>query len=97
MPIILSKLHSMNKKPNLLFFTITRVFGVNPASDRPAQFAGIRTDSDFNIIGEPVMFYCKQTLDYLPAPEAVMVTGILPQQCNAEGLSEPEFFGKNSR
>ncbi|MBS4992785.1 MAG: exodeoxyribonuclease I, partial [Haemophilus parainfluenzae] len=42
-------------------------FGINPASDRPAQFAGIRTDADFNIIGEPVMLYCKQTNDYLPA------------------------------
>ncbi|QIW16070.1 exodeoxyribonuclease I [Pasteurellaceae bacterium RH1A] len=66
-------------------------FGVNPASDRPAQFAGIRTDSDFNIIGEPVMFFCKQTPDYLPHPQAVMVTGITPQQCNEQGLSEPEF------
>ena len=47
-------------------------FGINPASDRPAQFAGIRTDADFNIIGEPIMLYCKQTNDYLPAPEAVM-------------------------
>ena len=46
-------------------------FGINPASDRPAQFAGIRTDADFNIIGEPIMLYCKQTNDYLPAPEAV--------------------------
>lgn len=66
-------------------------FGVNPAIDRPAQFAGIRTDADFNIIGEPIMFYCKQTNDYLPAPEAVMVTGITPQECNEKGLSEPEF------
>ncbi|MDD7426017.1 MAG: exonuclease domain-containing protein, partial [[Actinobacillus] rossii] len=49
-------------------------FGVNPVSDRPAQFAGIRTDKDFNIIGEPIMFYCKQTNDYLPSPEAVLVT-----------------------
>lgn len=66
-------------------------FGVNPASDRPAQFAGIRTDIDFNIIGEPVMLYCKQTNDYLPAPEAVLVTGITPQECNEKGISEPEF------
>ena len=93
MPIILSKLHSMNKNQTFFFYDYES-FGVNPASDRPAQFAGIRTDSDFNIIGEPVMFYCKQTPDYLPAPEAVMVTGILPQQCNAEGLSEPEFSAK---
>lgn len=69
-------------------------FGISPASDRPAQFAGIRTDMDFNIIGEPVMFFCKQTPDYLPSPEAVMVTGITPQQCNAEGLSEPEFAAR---
>lgn len=69
-------------------------FGVNPASDRPAQFAGIRTDLDFNIIGEPVMFYCKQTPDYLPSPEAVMVTGITPQRCNQEGLYEPEFAAR---
>ncbi|QGM80468.1 exodeoxyribonuclease I [Otariodibacter oris] len=69
-------------------------FGINPASDRPAQFAGIRTDSDFNIVGEPVMFYCKQTPDYLPSPEAVMVTGITPQLCNKEGISEPEFAAR---
>ncbi|KMK52368.1 exonuclease I [[Actinobacillus] muris] len=69
-------------------------FGVNPAIDRPAQFAGIRTDSEFNIIGEPVMFYCRQTPDYLPSPEAVMVTGITPQHCNQHGLSEPEFAAR---
>ena len=69
-------------------------FGTNPASDRPAQFAGIRTDADFNIIGEPVMLYCKQTNDYLPAPEAVMVTGITPQECNEKGIPEPEFAAK---
>ncbi len=80
---------------NLTFFFYDyESFGINPALDRPAQFAGIRTDENFNIIGEPVMFYCKQTADYLPSPEAVMVTGILPQLCNAEGLSEPEFAEK---
>lgn len=69
-------------------------FGINPASDRPAQFAGIRTDKDFNIIGDPVMLYCKQTNDYLPSPEAVLVTGITPQECNEKGISEPEFAAK---
>ena len=69
-------------------------FGINPASDRRAQFAGIRTDKDFNIIGEPVMLYCKQTNDYLPSPEAVLVTGITPQECNEKGISEPEFAAK---
>ena len=26
-------------------------FGADPRRDRPAQFAGIRTDADFNVIG----------------------------------------------
>ncbi|AWG95083.1 exodeoxyribonuclease I [Actinobacillus pleuropneumoniae] len=83
----------MNKNLTFFFYDYES-FGVGPALDRPAQFAGIRTDSDFNIIGEPVMFYCKQTPDYLPSPEAVMVTGITPQQCNAEGVPEPEFAAR---
>ena len=28
-------------------------FGKSPSLDRPAQFAGLRTDKDFNAIGEP--------------------------------------------
>ncbi|WP_386686172.1 exodeoxyribonuclease I [Lonepinella sp. MS14437] len=76
------------------FFYDYESFGISPAEDRPAQFAGIRTDSEFNIIGEPVMLYCKQTNDYLPSPEAVLVTGITPQECNEKGLSEPEFAAK---
>ncbi|AEW77609.1 exonuclease I [Aggregatibacter actinomycetemcomitans ANH9381] len=30
----------------------------------------------------------------MPAPEAVLVTGITPQECNEKGLSEPEFAAK---
>ncbi|WP_439290761.1 exodeoxyribonuclease I [Lonepinella koalarum] len=76
------------------FFYDFESFGISPVEDRPAQFAGIRTDSEFNIIGEPVMLYCKQTNDYLPSPEAVLVTGITPQECNEKGVSEPEFAAK---
>ncbi|NBH74726.1 exodeoxyribonuclease I [Rodentibacter pneumotropicus] len=80
---------------NLTFFIYDyESFGISPSKDRPAQFAGIRTDADFNIIGEPIMLYCKQTNDYLPSPEAVMVTGITPQECNEKGISEPEFAEK---
>ncbi|WP_424405875.1 exodeoxyribonuclease I [Pasteurella sp. PK-2025] len=82
----------MSISPDFSFFIYDyESFGVDPATDRPAQFAGIRTDIDFNIIGDPVMFYCKQTNDYLPAPEAVLVTGITPQECNEKGIAEPEF------
>ena len=41
-------------------------FGVSPRRDRPAQFAGIRTDGDLNPIGEPLMMYCQPAPDYLP-------------------------------
>ncbi|MFC0991208.1 exodeoxyribonuclease I [Pasteurella multocida] len=82
----------MSTSPDFSFFIYDyESFGVDPASDRPAQFAGIRTDINFNIISDPVMFYCKQTNDYLPAPEAVLVTGITPQECNEKGIPEPEF------
>lgn len=66
-------------------------FGISPAYDRPAQFAGIRTDSDFNIIAEPLVIYCKPADDYLPEPEAVMITGITPQEALSKGMNEAEF------
>lgn len=73
------------------FFYDYESFGVHPALDRPAQFAGIRTDMEFNPIDEPIMLYCRQTNDYIPSPEAVLLTGITPQVCNEKGVSEPEF------
>lgn len=66
-------------------------FGKHPARDRPAQFAGVRTDMDFNIIGEPLVIYCRPADDYLPEPEAVMITGITPQVALAKGVNEVEF------
>ncbi|WP_108650995.1 exodeoxyribonuclease I [Dongshaea marina] len=67
-------------------------FGINPATDRPAQFAGIRTDSELNIIGEPLELYCKVPTDYLPQPQACLITGITPQKANRLGLPESEFI-----
>lgn len=66
-------------------------FGISPRSDRPAQFAGIRTDAELNEIGEPVMYYCRPAPDYLPSPEACLLTGILPQTCLEKGLPEHAF------
>ncbi len=84
----------MQEKSASFFIYDYESFGVNCSSDRPAQFAGIRTDENLNIIGEPVMYYCQQTNDYLPSPEAVLITGITPQRCQAEGLPEYEFAQK---
>ncbi len=66
-------------------------FGREPRRDRPAQFAGVRTDAELNEIGEPVMVYCKPCPDSLPDPESVLLTGILPQHALQHGVSEREF------
>ena len=67
-------------------------FGRHPAYDRPAQFAGQRTDASLRPIGEPLVIYCKPADDYLPEPEACLITGITPQLCLERGLPEAEFI-----
>ncbi len=76
--------------PTFLFHDY-ETFGTSPALDRPAQFAALRTDADFTTIGEPVVFYCKPADDYLPQPEAVLITGITPQVARARGDNEAAF------
>ena len=66
-------------------------FGAQPRYDRPAQFAGIRTDAELNEIGEPVMWYCQPANDYLPDPQSCLITGITPQKALEEGVPEHEF------
>ena len=80
-----------NEIQKTFLFHDYETFGKSPSLDRPAQFAGVRTDLDFNIIGEPEVFYCQPADDYLPQPEAVMITGITPQQAKARGVTEAEF------
>ncbi len=72
-------------------------FGTNPRRDRPAQFAGIRTDTDLNEIGDPLMCYCQPAADYLPDPQACLITGITPQVCQENGLPENEFAASIER
>ncbi|MBY0544957.1 MAG: exodeoxyribonuclease I, partial [Gammaproteobacteria bacterium] len=66
-------------------------FGKVARSDRPAQFAAIRTDMDLNEIEKPIMWYCKPTPDVLPSIEACLITGITPQHCLEHGVIEREF------
>ena len=69
-------------------------WGANPQKDFPCQFAGIRTDLDFNIIGEPLMVYSQIANDCLPVPQACLVTGITPQLTLQKGLLERDFIAK---
>ncbi|WMY95288.1 MAG: exodeoxyribonuclease I [Arsenophonus sp.] len=78
------------QKFSFLFYDY-ETFGKNPAFDKAAQFASIRTDANFNIIEEPICFYCSPANDYLPEPEAVVLHGITPQYATVHGTNEAEF------
>jgi exodeoxyribonuclease I len=67
-------------------------FGSDPKSDRPAQFAAIRTSLELEPIGEPIEALCRVADDYLPHPEACALTGLTPRD-TARGLIERDFAG----
>jgi len=67
-------------------------FGTDPQRDKPVQFAGIRTDFDFNVVDDPLVVYCKPAADCLPHPEACLITGITPQLAEQKGVCEAEFI-----
>jgi exodeoxyribonuclease-1 len=69
-------------------------FGIDASRDRPVQFAGLRTDAELNVIGEPLVIFSAPARDVLPHPEACLVTGITPQRALAEGVPECEFIGR---
>jgi len=68
--------------------------GADPKRDRPMQFAAIRTDENLNIIGEPIEIYCKPSDDFLPHPQACLITGITPQHAIREGICEAQFIAQ---
>lgn len=82
-----------NQQPTFLWIDY-ETFGVKPALDKACQFAAIRTDMDFNQVGEPINIMCRPAHDYLPQPVACLVTGIMPQEAELKGLAEPDFFSK---
>ena len=77
-----------------LYWHDYETFGIDPRLDRPAQFAGIRTDRELNVISNPLVIYCKPANDMLPQPEACLVTGITPQKALQEGVCEAEFINR---
>ena len=77
---------------NSIYWYDYETFGINPRLDRLAQFGGIRTDENLNIISDPLVIYCKPADDMLPDPYACLITGITPQKALAEGLIESEFI-----
>lgn len=67
-------------------------FGLNQRLDRPVQFAGWRTDMNFNLLtDQPDIWYCRPSMDYLPEPTSCLITGITPQKAEELGVSEHDF------
>ncbi|MEX1032538.1 MAG: exodeoxyribonuclease I [Cellvibrionaceae bacterium] len=79
---------------NTLYWHDYETWGENPARDKPSQFAGVRTDENLNIIGEPVSIYCQPASDCLPKPDACLVTGITPQHAHEHGLPDYQFMAR---
>ncbi|MCY4263352.1 MAG: exodeoxyribonuclease I [Gammaproteobacteria bacterium] len=75
-----------------IFWYDFETFGNDPRRDRASQVAGLRTDLDLNVIGDPLNLYCQPANDFLPSPMACLITGITPQHALKEGLSEAEFI-----
>lgn len=53
--------------------------GTSPAFDQPLQFAAILTDDAFNQV-ERVDIRCRLAPHILPAPWALAITGVSPEQ-----------------
>jgi exodeoxyribonuclease-1 len=79
---------------NTLYWHDYETFGTDTMRDRPVQFAGIRTDEDLNIIGEPLNIFARPAPDTLPHPMSSLITGITPQQALAQGMPEDEFIAR---
>ena len=75
-----------------LYWHDYETFGTDPRRDAPVQFAGLRTDEELNLRGEPLVIYCRPPLDRLPSPEACLITGITPQKAWSEGVCEAQFI-----
>ncbi len=73
------------------FWYDLETFGLEPRYDRVAQFAGVRTDENFELVGEKLILYCKPTADYLPSPQACLVHGITPQAATEAGVTDYEL------
>lgn len=86
----------MSNQPSTMTFLFHdyETWGAVPARDRAAQFACLRTDADLNPVGQDDVFYCQLSPDYLPTPEACLITGITPQTANQQGLREVDFFSR---
>lgn len=65
--------------------------GRDPRWHRIMQFAGIRTDVNFEPLGEALRFDVRLDPEVIPEPEACLITGLTPQRV-AAGIDEGQLF-----
>ncbi len=80
--------------PESIYWYDFETTGIDPILDRAIQFAGVRTDLDLNIIGEPLNIFCQPGSDVIPSPDAIAVTGIMMSELQQRGLTEAEFSNR---
>jgi exodeoxyribonuclease-1 len=85
-------LEGMPKPEPSFYFYDLETSGFDAKNARIMQFAGQRTNLALEPIGEPHNVLIKMTPDVLPDPDAILVTGITPQQTLMEGVTEAEFL-----
>lgn len=68
--------------------------GLNKDFDQIIQFAGVQTDDELNIIGEPHNLLCKPRNDIIPGVAATLTHGISIRHAAKHGLSEIDFARK---
>lgn len=88
-------------KNNTFLFHDYETYGLNTKKTRVSQFAAIRTDEDFNIIEEQEYdLMSVPPIDFVPSPEACLVTGITPYSIienNIPYLNDYQLFSKISQ
>ena len=81
----------MSSQPTFFWYDL-ETSGISPRDDRIMQFAGQRTTLTLEPVGEPVNILVRLADDILPQPDAVLLTGITPQQTLSDGVTEVEFL-----
>jgi len=75
---------------NYLFYDLETT-GTDQYFDQVLQFAAVKTDSEFNQIGEPVNLLCQPRRDVIPSPIAYKTTCLDINELQNKGITEYEL------
>lgn len=75
-------------------------FGINVMRSKPSQIGIVMTDSDLNVIGDSIEYFCKPMVSSMPEIPACLITGFTPEKLlamskeNSNVYNEYDFFQK---